>query len=81
VLYYSFGAASLTRSQYQKLESMEQMRELQDGRGAFQQFGVSEAALKGELCRIQSDKHSSAYGFSVLASNAKQSWAGHLLGH
>lgn len=44
---------------------------LQDGRGVFWQFGVSEAALENKLYRIQSDKHSSAYGFSVLASNAK----------
>lgn len=50
---------------------MQQMRELQDGRGAFQQFGVSEAALKDKSYRTQSDKHSSAYGFSVSASNAK----------
>lgn len=50
---------------------MQQTRELQDGRGVFWQFRVSEAALKDESHRIQSDKHSSAYGFSVLASNAK----------
>lgn len=66
-----FAAAPLAQSQYQKLENTQQRRELQDGRGAFQQSGVLEAALKDEWCRIQSGKHSSAYGFSVLASNAK----------
>lgn len=50
---------------------MQQVRGLQDGRGVFWQFGASEAALKDESYRIQSDKHSSAYGFSILASNAK----------
>lgn len=41
-----FAAAPL--SQYQKLENMQHRRELQEGRGAFQQSGVLEAALKDE---------------------------------
>lgn len=41
VLYYIFAAL------------VQQTRQLQDGRGVFRQFGVSEAALKNESYRLQ----------------------------